>query len=106
MIELAENKEKLIGLLGLARKAGVLAVGFTAVEKLVKRGQRPLVVLATDVGASQRGKITRWEPVRGFLVDVLTSKEMAEAFGRDKLVVVGLSDPGFVHGIAKLGFLK
>ncbi len=31
---------KLLGLLGLARRAGKLAMGFTAVEKMVRRGAR------------------------------------------------------------------
>ena len=96
------NQEKLLGLLGLALRAGQLALGFSAVEKMVRRGQRPLVIVASDVGASQLGKITRWSPVRGFKTDALSGQEMAQAFGRNKLSVVGVSDPGFVKGIEKL----
>ena len=94
--------QKLLGLLGLARRAGSLAVGFSAVEKLVRRGERPLIVVASDVGASQMGKISRWEPLRGMLRDVLTGEELAQAMGREKLSVVGVSDVGFVKGIQKL----
>jgi len=97
-----ENAKKVLALLGLALRAGQLALGFSAVEKLVRRGQKPLVIIATDVGASQRGKMENWTPVRGVLDDVLTGDEMAQAFGRNKLSVVGLSDPGFVKGIEKL----
>lgn len=96
------REEQLLGLLGLARRAGKLAVGFSAVEKMVRHGERPLVILATDIGASQRGKVMRWEPVAGFVTDILTGESMARALGRDKLAVVGLSDPGFIKGIAKL----
>ena len=88
--------------LGLARRAGKLAMGFTAVETLVRRGESPLVIVASDIGASQKGKVSRWEPVRGSLNDVLTSAEMAQAMGRDKLSVLGVSDAGFVKGIQKL----
>jgi len=94
--------QKLLGLLGLARRAGALAVGFSAVEKLVRRGEKPLIVVASDVGASQMGKISRWEPLRGMLRDVLTGEELAQAMGREKLSVVGVSDAGFVKGIQKL----
>jgi len=97
-----ENAQKVIGLLGLALRAGKLALGFSAVEKLVRRGEKPLVIVATDVGAASRGKIENWSPVRGLLDDVLTGDEMAQAFGRNKLSVVGLKDPGFVKGIEKL----
>jgi hypothetical protein len=94
--------DKLLNLLGLARRAGRLAVGFSAVEKLVRRGERPLVIVAKDIGSSQRAKVARWEPVAGFVDDILTSDDLAARLGREKLVVVGVSDPGFIKGIAKL----
>lgn len=97
-----DKTEKILGLLGLALRAGQLALGFSAVEKLVRRGQKPLVIVATDVGASQLGKIRNWTPVRGRIEEVLTGDDMARAFGRNKLSVVGISDPGFVKGIEKL----
>ena len=99
---MSREKEKLLGLLGLARRAGKLAVGFRAVESLVRRGENPLVVFAQDIGASQRNKVLGWEPVRGILGDMLTQEELARTLGREKLVVVGVSDPGFIKGIKKL----
>jgi len=96
------DKQKLVALLGLARRAGRLAVGFSAVESLVKKGQAPLVIVASDMGPSQRGKVDHWEPLRGILDSALTAEEMAETMGRDKLSIVGVSDNGFVKGIQKL----
>ncbi len=96
------DRQKLLGLLGLARRAGKLAVGFTAVETIVRRGEAPLVITASDMGASQKGKVSRWEPLRGTLSDVLTGEQLAQAMGREKLSVVGVSDAGFVKGIQKL----
>jgi len=95
---------KLIGLLGLARRAGMLAVGTTAVEKLVRRGERPLVILAVDAGAALGQRAARWSPVRGVVADAVTSAQLAVALGRDKLSVVGTAAPDFVRGIRKLGF--
>ena len=94
--------QKLIALLGLARRAGRLAVGFSAVETMVKKGQAPMVIVASDMGASQRGKVDHWEPLRGILDDGLTAEEMAQAMGREKLSIVGVCDSGFVKGIQKL----
>ena len=94
--------EKLLGLLGLARRAGKLAMGFNAVDQLVKRGQNPLVIVARDAGPSQKNKFLGWKPVRGFVGDVLNAEEMARVLGREKLVVVGLSDSGFIKGIQKV----
>lgn len=96
--------EKLIGLLGLARRAGRLGMGFSAVEKMVAKGENPLVVTASDMGDSLKGKVSRWQPVRGVVDGVLTGEDMARAFGREKLAVVAVSDSGFVKGIRKLGF--
>ncbi len=98
----AVDGQKLLGLLGLARRAGKLAVGFSAVEKIVRRGEAPFIILAQDTGASQKNKIERWEPLSGMLSDVLTAEELAQAMGREKLSVVGVSDAGFVKGIRKL----
>jgi len=94
--------EKILALLGLANRAGKLAIGFSAVEKMVRRQQRPLVILASDVGAAQLGKIQRWEPLAGMITDTVSADDLARALGREKLVVVAVSDPGFIKGILKL----
>jgi ribosomal protein L7Ae-like RNA K-turn-binding protein len=99
-----DKAAKLLGLLGLARRAGKLGMGLSAVEKMVHQGGNPLVVTASDMGESLKGRVSQWEPVRGVVADVLTGEDMAKALGRDKLAVVGVIDSGFVKGIRKLGF--
>ena len=96
------DKVKLLGLLGLARRAGKLTMGFNGVDQLVRRGQNPFVIVAKDAGPSQKNKFLGWQPVRGFLGDLLTAEEMARTLGREKLVVVGLCDRGFIKGIQKM----
>jgi len=78
-------------------------MGVSAVEKMVVKGENPLVITSSDIGDSLKGRVSRWEPVRGIVADVLTGEDMARALGRDKLAVVGVSDSGFVKGIRKLG---
>ncbi len=73
-------------------------------EKMVVKGENPLVITSSDIGDSLKGRVSRWEPVRGIVADVLTGEDLARALGRDKLAVVGVSDSGFVKGIRKLGF--
>jgi ribosomal protein L7Ae-like RNA K-turn-binding protein len=99
-----DRAARLIALLGLARRAGKLAVGMSAVEQLVKRGEKPLVVVAIDAGPGTRARVGRWQPVRGVVAEAVTAADLAQALGRDKLSVVAVSDPGFVQGIGKLGF--
>ena len=97
------QEDKLLGLLGLARRAGRLGMGVSAVEKMVVKGENPLVITSSDIGDSLKERVSRWEPVRGIVADVLTGEDMARALGREKLAVVGVSDSGFVKGIRKLG---
>ena len=49
----SDKADKLLGLLGLARRAGRLALGFSAVEKMVHRGEKPLVITASDLGGAE-----------------------------------------------------
>jgi len=96
------NVIKMMALLGLARRAGRLAMGFSAVEQEVRGVRKVLVIAASDMGASQKSKVNRFENLAGLIDDALTSEQMAEAFGRNKLAIIGLSDSGFVKGIKKL----
>ncbi len=94
---------RVLALLGLARRAGRLAIGATAVEKMVKSGARPIVVIARDAGSSQKQRCRRWHPLRGLVDDALTREDLARQFGRQDLVVVAVADPGFVKGLSALG---
>jgi ribosomal protein L7Ae-like RNA K-turn-binding protein len=98
-----ERARRLLGLLGLARRAGRLALGARAVQRLVARDERPLVVLASDAGGSLRADVGRWRRLRGVVDDAVTTAELSQALGREKLAVVAVADPGFVRGIEKLG---
>ena len=95
--------DKLLGLLGLARRADKLALGASAVERMVHRGMRPLVIIASDVGDQQRRRYLKWSPVRGFVIDRIDRQRLAAAMNRRELAVVGVAESGFVNGIRKLG---
>lgn len=94
--------EQLLGLLGLARRAGRLAVGGSEVRALVARGRCPLVILARDAGADQRARLARLGPLRGVMADAVGRAELARALGRRELVVVAVDDPHFIAGIEAL----
>lgn len=96
-------RERLLGLLGLARRAGALAVGASAVEAMVRGGKRPVVVLARDTSANQHRRWLTLRPVRGFVVDHLDRADLAQRLGRGDLTVVAVADQGFVRGLEQLG---
>jgi ribosomal protein L7Ae-like RNA K-turn-binding protein len=93
---------RLLGLLGLARRAGRLALGASEVQALVARGRRPLVILARDAGGDLRSRLARSGPLRGVLADAVDKAELARAFGRRELAVVAVDDPHFIAGIEAL----
>jgi hypothetical protein len=95
--------ERVLGLLGLARRAGKLALGATAVEKQVRHGPPPVVILAHDAGGNQRSRVRKLAPVRGVIDGLLGREDLAGRLGRNDLVVVAVNDPGFVRGLFELG---
>ncbi len=95
--------EKVLGLLGLARRAGRLAMGATGVERMARQGRPPVVVIASDAGANQRRRFASLSPIRGLIADLLTRDDLASRLGRGELVVVAVNDPGFVRGLIELG---
>lgn len=97
-----ENTRKMLALLGLARRAGRLVIGFSAVEQEVRGSRKVLVIAASDMGGAQMSKVNRFENLAGLIDDALTSEQMADAFGRNKLAIIAVSDSGFIKGIKKL----
>ena len=87
------GEERLLGLLGLARRAGKLAMGATAVTALIVAGRRPLVVLARGAGPAWRERLERLGPLAGLLDGAVDGAALSRALGRRELVVVAVSDP-------------
>jgi len=94
-----ETRRKVFALLGLAHRAGKLALGWSAVETGVHRGLKPLLLVAGDVGAAQRRKIMSLQPVAGVIVDFADKSGLGRALGREELAVVAVEDRNFIKGI-------
>jgi ribosomal protein L7Ae-like RNA K-turn-binding protein len=85
-----------LDLVGLAQRAGRLAVGTHAVKDAARRGELEAAVLARDATDNARERVLpllRACGVRVVLCD--SAAELGRAVGRPRLVVVGLKDPGF-----------
>jgi ribosomal protein L7Ae-like RNA K-turn-binding protein len=90
------NKAKLLGALGLARRAGKLLLGEDTVLDALKKDAVVLVFLASDAGPNTAKRITDKSAFHAVtLSTALTGDEMASATGRKTLKVAGLSDRGF-----------
>jgi len=101
--KLGPTEESILGLLGLARRAGKLAMGASAVENLVRSGQRPVVVLVRDGSPNQRRRWLNLHPVRGFVNDRLNRADLGQRLGRSDLTIVAVAERGFVRGLMELG---
>jgi len=90
--------QRLVELIGLARKAGQAVAGFAKVRERLKAGQkgRPVgaLVEAADGAADGKEKLAR---LAGELprIEVLTGRELGLAFGRDFAIHAALDRGGF-----------
>ncbi len=96
------NSERLASAVGLALRAGALALGQQAVRDALKRGRASLLLL--DPSASE-GSRSEWEAAaryRGIPVLVLPEAGMLEeATGRENARAACVSDPNFVRLIRR-----
>jgi len=75
--------------LGLARRAGLAIAGFDRVVEAVRRGDAGLLLLALDAGENGRGKLAELGRALS-LACVLRADELGAAFGRERIVHVGI----------------
>ncbi|HUF88074.1 MAG TPA: RNA-binding protein [Thermohalobaculum sp.] len=86
--------QRLVELIGLARKAGQAVTGFEKVRDRLKHGAAGALVEAADGAPDGKGKLARLAgetPVIG----VLTAQELGLAFGRDFAIHAALDRGGF-----------
>lgn len=96
------NKKQL-SLLGLARRAGRLALGCEAATEAIRNGRARLVILAEDLSPRTAGGISREAEEEG--IEVLTAAacmdELGMALGK-RTGVIAVNDAGFAGKIAAL----
>jgi predicted RNA-binding protein YlxR (DUF448 family) len=101
-VELAEKVEQLLVRrlsddLGLARRAGLLVLGFDNISRAMDAKTRPVLLIeAADGAADGRRKLVGMAGARGFyppVVDCLTCSELSLALGRENVIHAALN-PG------------
>lgn len=90
--------KELVGLLNISRKAGRVLLGRTAVFEKARSGRFIFVLVACDAGSDLVRKI---EGLNYAKID-LTSSDLGEIFGRDRLSVIGIIDEGLASGMRDL----
>lgn len=95
---MSENKK--IRLIGLANRAGKVRAGTFVTEKLIKEGNAPFVVVASDGSEAQRGRILNL--IKQNEVDYLilgTKEELGQILGKSETICLVITDINFINGI-------
>ncbi len=95
--------DRLLGMVGLAVRAKKTSAGVFLTEKALEEGTCELVIMAEDIGQSNRrkieGKCLDWGIPVIFHADKQT---LSHAAGKKDMPVVGILDHGFAEAIVKL----
>lgn len=94
--------EALLGLLGLARRAGAAVVGVDAVRAEIQRGAVACLVVADDASPRAHEKVVRLAAARG--VPQVTgpgADAIGARLGLPPVMVVGIRDRALAEGILR-----
>ena len=96
------QKEKMLGYLGMATRAGKLVTGYNTCLDMIPRGKLKLVILAEDVGENTRKKLQdKCDSYEVPLHIGAGAEEMSRATGKIDKGVFGIMDKGFAESIIK-----
>ena len=105
----ALQRERVLGLLGLARRASLALAGFEKVRQALVAGTAKVLLAASDGSPDQRAKLAALAGDR-VVIDCFTSVELAQALGRDTTVHVALTAGGltdsFLNAVRRLKALR
>lgn len=71
--------DKLLGMLGLAVRAGKISFGVFMTEKLVEEGKARLVIAASDIGASNKRRLEQNAAMQAFALYIIRTKKISAA---------------------------
>ncbi len=94
--------KEIMGLIGLAKRAGRLSCGESACKEAIKQGKSFLIILAEDVGKNTGKTILdscNFYNVKHLILG--TKDSLGHAVGNDYNAVISINDEGFAQGILK-----
>lgn len=94
---------KVDSLIGLARRAGCLAVGTTATEVAVKKGRACLVILTVDLASGSREAVERLCRRHGVpWIYYGDRRHLGRVIGREERAVLAVTSKTFAEEIQKM----
>ena len=98
-----QNGKRLRGIIGLAKRAGALAIGTEAVIEAVRKGKAKLVLAACDVSENTAKRLQDKASYRGVPLERIPigMGELGRLIGKDHAAAVALLQEGFVRSYRK-----
>ena len=101
-METRTTRTEVLGILGLARRAGSAVTGTGAVRDAVRSGSARFVLLAEDAAAGQVGKVENLLQHRAVpWVTWGSQEELGRAVGAAPLSAIAIMDDGFARRLGK-----
>ena len=88
-----------LGLLGLARRAGVLAAGYEQARAMLASGNAGILVVARDAAAEGRRRLEKLD-LAAPVIAIFSAAELARALGREHVVYVTVAKGRMAQRIA------
>jgi len=95
--------DKILGMLGLAKKAGKLEVGEEPVAAAARAKDARLLLLASDAAENSYRRLRHFADAGACLYAKIdaTKEELGRALGKTQCAMVAITDIGFAESIAK-----
>jgi ribosomal protein L7Ae-like RNA K-turn-binding protein len=102
MVDRETEKQKVISLLQLARKAGKLGKGFDSTIRSCRNRKASVVIIATDLSENSRKRVLYLTEETGVPVyEMFTKSEMSELFDHQEIGILSVNDVNFARGLKK-----
>lgn len=94
--------EKVIRLIGLAKRAGKVRAGTFITEKLLRENKALFVVIAKDGSPGQKEKlINLCKSSKAEYIVISDKEKLGNIIGKEEILSVVITDINFVNGIKK-----
>lgn len=98
-----DNRQKILGMIGLATKAGKALGGEFMTEKTVKTGKASLVIVSEEASDNTRKMFTNMCTYYKVPIYFFAGKnELGRAMGKEMRASLAIADNGFAEAIVKL----
>jgi ribosomal protein L7Ae-like RNA K-turn-binding protein len=99
----APQDERLLGLLGLGARSGVVVIGAEQIRAALRRGQAACLMVARDVSPRVREKVVRLAVAKGVpLVSGPPAEAIGARLGRPPVMAVGIVERALARGMLDL----